>query len=113
MEDWKVVENTNGEYWVSNLGNVWTCRGKIFGMNMKPTINNLGYYKVHIIRDNKPRLESVHRLVAKAFVQGYQEGLIVNHIDHVRHNNHYTNLEWITHAENIRLGYQNKNNSDF
>lgn len=43
----------------------------------------------------------VHRLVAEAFIpnpNGYEE---VNHIDCVRNNNHFDNLEWCTHKYNV------------
>jgi hypothetical protein len=43
----------------------------------------------------------VHRLVAAAWVEGYEPGLICNHIDHAKIcNNDASNLEWCTHAEN-------------
>lgn len=42
----------------------------------------------------------VHRLVAFYFVPGYQEDLVVNHIDGDKSNNLFTNLEWVTRSEN-------------
>lgn len=57
---------------------------------------NLGQGKRHL----------VHRLVAKAFVPGYVEGLDVNHKDGDRANNVPTNLEWCTRSENIAHGYR-------
>jgi hypothetical protein len=42
----------------------------------------------------------IHRLVAKYFVPNPQEKKEVNHIDGDKQNNHYTNLEWVTHKEN-------------
>lgn len=44
----------------------------------------------------------VHRLVASAFVEGYEEGKVVNHIDCNPSNNRASNLEWLTQAENLR-----------
>lgn len=41
-----------------------------------------------------------HRLVAQHFCSGYDEDKQVNHKDADRLNNHYTNLEWVTCAEN-------------
>lgn len=47
----------------------------------------------------------VHRLVAHAFVEkpeGWEDSKLwtVNHIDHDKTNNHWTNLEWVRHKEN-------------
>lgn len=44
----------------------------------------------------------LHRLVAMAFVQGFQEGLTVNHIDGNKLNNSPENLEWVSLARNTQ-----------
>ena len=40
----------------------------------------------------------IHRLVAKAFVHNPRPDIftVVDHIDHSRTNNHYTNLRWVS-----------------
>jgi HNH endonuclease len=49
----------------------------------------------------------VHRLIAAAWVKGYEPGLICNHIDHAKIcNNDASNLEWCTHAENNRASVE-------
>jgi hypothetical protein len=52
-------------------------------------------------------IECLHRLVAQAWLPipvGYvtTTSLEVNHIDGNKHNNTITNLEWLTHAENMQ-----------
>ena len=42
----------------------------------------------------------VHRVVAESYCHKSHNLLEVNHIDGNKHNNHYTNLEWVTHSEN-------------
>jgi len=42
----------------------------------------------------------LHRVVARAFVEGYKEELVVNHLDGNKANNRADNLEWCTQKEN-------------
>lgn len=44
----------------------------------------------------------VHLYVAYGWVDGYFEGAEVNHIDYNRTNNSASNLEWVTHQENVK-----------
>lgn len=74
------------------------------GRIVSPQISSdgLGYYRVQI-RNSKlsAKLEMIHRLVASAFVEGYEEGKVVNHIDCNPSNNKASNLEWLTIKENL------------
>ena len=46
----------------------------------------------------------IHRLVAMYYVENPEDLNVVNHLDNNPLNNHYTNLEWCTHKQNIRHG---------
>ena len=101
IEEWRDVENTSGEYQVSNRGRVKSLKnGKETILN--GWIQNTGYKTVSI--NNKK--ESVHRLVAKAFVPNPHNKRFVNHIDGNKQNNLYTNLEWVTPKENVQHAYR-------
>lgn len=67
-----------------------------------------GYKKITLWNDGRKSQQYVHRLVAKAFVEGYKEGLTVNHIDESKGNNHFMNLEWLTIGENVRYSQLGK-----
>lgn len=58
------------------------------------------YRRVTLCENNKPQKFALHRLVALYFVDGYEEGLEVNHKDGNRGNNHFSNLEWVTPSQN-------------
>lgn len=101
-ETWHPISSPYSHYEVSTHGNV---RNAVKGRTLSQTTNNLGYRKVTLAAlDWSERSHaSVHRLVAMAFIPG-DHALDVNHKDMNKANNHWLNLEWCTHAENIRHG---------
>lgn len=102
MEIWK---NIDKDYQVSNLGRV-----KSLNYNKSKTDKILkpdkssGYFRVKI----KGKWKPVHRLVAEAFVINPNNKPQVNHLDENKFNNIYTNLEWVTHRENIEYSSTKK-----
>lgn len=55
---------------------------------------------------------TVHRLVAEAFIPNPDNKPEVNHIDSNRANNEASNLEWVTHSENMRHSYNKGINTE-
>jgi hypothetical protein len=47
---------------------------------------------------------TVHKLVALHFVDGYENGKIVNHKNENKVDNRSDNLEWVTKSQNMRHG---------
>ncbi|MBC9709347.1 MAG: HNH endonuclease [Enterococcus sp.] len=102
-EEWKWIEGYEGTYKVSNCGRVVNFKGL-----REQFSNGSGYYQIILCKEGQKKTYTVHKLVAKHFVEGYKEGLVVNHKDLNKTNNHYTNLEWITPKENSIHYHQNK-----
>lgn len=53
------------------------------------------------MKNCKRNAVSIHRLVAKHFIDGYREDLVINHINGNKHDNIVTNLEVCTQKENL------------
>ncbi len=101
MEIWKEIDGFNGKYWVSNLARVKKVIGdmeKIYAISTKTK----GYTTIRL--DNK--IYSLHRIVAKAFVEKTDDiKSEVNHIDGNKKNNIADNLEWVSHYENLKHAF--------
>jgi hypothetical protein len=65
-------------------------------------VNHSGYLEVCARKENRRVKVAVHRLVGFAFVDGYEEGLSINHIDGNKLNNNATNLEWVSLSQNTK-----------
>ena len=98
-EIWLPIPEYEGHYLISNLGRVWSLsaqrtRALYCGPN--------GYLSLALYRENREHRFYVHALVLAAFVGPCPPGHEVNHIDFNRLNNRLSNLEYITHLENMR-----------
>lgn len=100
MECWKAVVGHEGLYEVSDLGRV--RRG---GRIIKPLARRHGYLAVFLYDGHgNAKQESVHRIVAKAFIPNPNNYEEVNHIDEDKTNNEAKNLEWCSHKQNSNYG---------
>ena len=69
-------------------------------------VTRAGYHSIAIKADGVRRKHLVHRLVARAFVDGYSPELSVNHINCNKQDNRAVNLEWVTLSENTALQWR-------
>lgn len=104
-EIWRQVSG-HPHYFVSSIGRVKSvdrlvnCRGGqrlVRGRMLRLTKFTHGYYVVML---NGRRKQSVHRLVALAFLGDPPPKYVVNHMDGNKLNNNVENLEWVTYGGN-------------
>lgn len=113
MEIWKELPNTN--YLVSSTGNVKSIDAtlphtlksgrviyrKYIGKDVKLQNHSAGYKQISI----KKKINLVHRLVAKLFLDNPNNLEFVNHKDGNKANNSVDNLEWCTRQQNETHAY--------
>lgn len=112
-EHWKDIEGFNGNYQISDLGNVRSrlCKnGKGFCDSwhlIKLMPDKDGYRFVTLRNNSKTVYCRVHRLVAKSFIPNPSNYKIVNHKDECKSNNKVENLEWCSSRYNQTYGLAN------
>jgi len=104
--EWRAIPGYEGRYDCSEEGNVYSL---LTNCVLKPY--TYAYPSVVLHKDGKRKTHHIHALVASAFLGERPIGLVVNHIDSVKTNNHVSNLEYITHKMNvehaIKIGIRN------
>lgn len=78
------------DYAVSTYGRVMNLKTNVI---LRPRNNSYGYSRVALRKDGKTHDVYIHRMVAKAFITGYYEGVQIRHADG-NDNNHVNNLRF-------------------
>lgn len=89
------IEEIEKYYRIEEDGAIWSYRQKQY---VRQTLNMPGYAYVSI----RPvsGMTSVHKMVAQKYLGDCPRGCEISHKDGNKLNNHWTNLEYITHSEN-------------
>lgn len=109
FEQWKPVVGYEGLYEVSDHGRVRrplnygkSRGGPVAGRILAIRMDKYGYPYLTLANAGAQKTCLVHHLVMAAFLGPRPEGLQANHIDGRKENNTPQNLEYVTHAENMR-----------
>jgi len=115
MEIWKDIKDYEGFYQISNFGRIKSLQRykqnhsklqlvpeKIISVHKQYRKNDNEYLNVVLNKNSKEKNKFVHRLVAQAFLENYDEKLQVNHKNGIKYDNRVENLEMVTQSENIR-----------
>lgn len=113
-EVWKDIEGYENLYQVSSEGRVKSLEKDVVWGNgavrhqeeklLKYDITRDGYFRVGLCKNDKRKWNSVHRLVAQAFIPNPDNLPCINHKDETPSHNNVENLEWCTQKYNINYG---------
>jgi hypothetical protein len=100
MNKFKRIEGFE-DYGISKEGEVFSFkRNKV----LCPMVEKNGYKRINLYINGKEHRKSVHRLVAEAFIENKSNLPEVNHKNEDKTDNRVSNLNWVTHKENINHG---------
>lgn len=121
VELWKDITDYEGFYQVSSFGRVRSLDREVVrsrpghtshsilkrGKPKRPSDGGHGYLIVALSKDSISKTVRISRLVCAAFNPNPKNLPFVNHIDGVKTNNRYSNLEWVTMDENAAHAAEN------
>lgn len=92
-------------YFISGSGLVYCTMYKKI---LRPKLSRYGYYLISIVNDFHARKTvALQRLVFSAWNGDLIEGMVIDHIDGKKWNNHFTNLDQVSSLENTRRAILN------
>lgn len=101
---WKTVPNMTFLE-TNKKGKVRNCDDLV---RINEYVNQKGYVVVRIKSPYGDFIRMKHRLIGRTHLKDFKESNDINHIDTNKLNNNITNLESITHKENMMHAVQNK-----
>lgn len=106
------IKGFEGLYEVYEDGTLYSIRKT---RDLKPSVIKPYGYIAHFITGHKvKRWVKCHQLSMLHYGSKKPHGKYeIHHKDHNRANNHYSNLEWVTHSKNILMSYKENNRTGY
>lgn len=102
LEIWKDIKDYEGLYQISSWGRVKSLpRNTTNGKILKQSFSSNGYLTINLCKNGKYNSSCVHILVGTHFIDNPENKPCINHLDGIKRNNYYRNLEWVTYSENM------------
>ena len=95
-----ILDNQETDYFIDETGVVYKN-----GRKLKVQKNQYLSYIMSV--NGRKTYQSLHRLLAVAYLGEPKEGQVVNHKDGNKYNNDISNLEWCNRSENAKHAYDN------
>ena len=103
-EHWKTIYDVS-DYEISDQGRVRSLKyGKL--VYRKAHSDAKGYRRITLCMNGKMTTRKIHKLVAIAFIGLCPERYEINHKNGIKSDNRMSNLEYVTHVENMRHAFQ-------
>ena len=112
-EEFRDIEGYEEYYQISNYGRIKSkqrfsncCYGKQRLLKEEiivPTPDKKGYLRIMLCKNGNKKRFYIHELVAKTFLDNYDETKIIHHIDYDNQNNNYKNLYICSRSEHTTL----------
>jgi len=112
QEIWKDIPGYEENYQASNLGRI---RSKLYNLINKNGVKRLntprimkqrphtkGYLCINLTKNRKSNTFLTHRIIAFCFIYNVQNKPFINHKNCIKTDNKISNLEWVTHKENMK-----------
>lgn len=114
ITDREVPNISPGKYYMATDGEIYT---KNKGGGIKKHTSDSRYFRNSVVlKDNTIKGITEHNVLMRLYCNQPNidsDNLEVNHIDGNKYNNNLSNLEWVTHKENIHHAYENKLNQNY
>ena len=110
-EEWREIKGYT-RYMCSNMGRIKSLKHAEARI-LHTFVNNKGYERVCLSQFGKSRYWLVHRIVAETFVDNpdSENNKDIDHIDNDKSNNKASNLQWLSHSDNMKKEYRRYVNS--